>query len=1086
VSNQLTNKFHMKNYYKLSMAIIILLSVLTLPLGAQLSGYYTINSQQGTGGTNYQSFSDFAQDVNNNGISGPVTVEVVQGTGPYVEQVLFTQITGAASANRVVINGNNNLITFSSSNSGQPWTIGMNGTDYFTINDLQVQAQGSTYAYALKMWSNADYNVFSSCSFSVPANNTSTFGMPVSISASGTTYASNGASGNFNTFDKCTMFSGYYSISIYGNTSSPYTRGNIIRNCNIVDFYNAGIYAYYYIDGMTISGNTIHCPGRTNATTKYGIYAYAIQNFMIEDNWIKDLFGTNLNTNTSSAYGIFCSYNLDSYWTGMSYPSRYKNNVRNNIVSDIAHNGTVYGIYAYGHDGDVYNNTISLDYSGATGGTTYGIYTYGYQANYESHVTNNIVSITRGGSGTKYCYFNASYSTGTHLTTDRNDFYINSPGGTNYVGAHTAVALTHAALQSQGANTTGFSVDPVYANIANKDYHPTNVAINNAAMQKGLFFDQKGAVRHPSTPDIGALEFLTPVCAGIPTIGVAGPSFSLCPGETADFMINPLVSDAGYTYQWQISNISAVGPWSVMTGKTGIFNAVPNVTSTIWVSAVISCTAPGGGSITAVAQVNVSGPTTSTVRYHEGFEGIGKANRLPNCSWLAPAIGTAARTHTSSGANNLTPRTGTCFASFSNSMPGTNYFYTNGIQLNPGITYSASMFYKTDLTGASNWADLSILLGASQSPSGHTTIATTGGPAISPFYKLLSNTFTVSTPGLYYVAVRATGNAGAAANLSWDDLVIDIPCDLNSPAVSLNANTSTICAGQSAVLTAGGADSYLWNTGATSPVIVVYPNNTTTYTVTGTSDLSGCGVKMTQKITVNPAPTVIVLSNSMAVCAGKSAILTAGGALTYAWSNGAVGSSIKVNPTGATTYSVIGTNQYNCNTTAAITVSVNPNPNVKIQIDNNLICQGDAIVLSGSGALTYQWYTSSNFILTGNPVTSIPLTTGNYTVTGTDANGCTGTDIASISVEVCPGFSELSHTGSIRVYPNPTSGDFTVEMNSGLDKTIEVTDLTGRVILSGSTVENTFNVNISELAGGLYYVKVTSGNAIDVIKIIKQ
>lgn len=70
-------------------------------------------------------------------------------------------------------------------------------------------------------------------------------------------------------------------------------------------------------------------------------------------------------------------------------------------MSDINHNGTVYGIQALYMDGYIYHNTVSLDNASATGGTTYGIYGSS-QNNFDMYFKNNLVSVTRGGSGTKY------------------------------------------------------------------------------------------------------------------------------------------------------------------------------------------------------------------------------------------------------------------------------------------------------------------------------------------------------------------------------------------------------------------------------------------------------------------------------------------------------------------------------------------------------------------------------------------------------------------------------------------------------------------------------------------------------------
>jgi hypothetical protein len=75
------------------------------------------------------------------------------------------------------------------------------------------------------------------------------------------------------------------------------------------------------------------------------------------------------------------------------------------------------------------------------------------------------------------------------------------------------------------------------------------------------------------------------------------------------------------------------------------------------------------------------------------------------------------------------------------------------------------------------------------------------------------------------------------------------------PTVSVaSSNTSFICVGSSATLTATGASTYVWNTTATTAVIVVSPNTTTSYTVTGTG-ANGC--------TANA-----VISQSVSTCTG--------------------------------------------------------------------------------------------------------------------------------------------------------------------------------------------------------------------------
>lgn len=70
------------------------------------------------------------------------------------------------------------------------------------------------------------------------------------------------------------------------------------------------------------------------------------------------------------------------------------------------------------------------------------------------------------------------------------------------------------------------------------------------------------------------------------------------------------------------------------------------------------------------------------------------------------------------------------------------------------------------------------------------------------------------------------------------------------PNVTINANPSTICSGASSTLTASGANTYLWNTGATTAVVIVSPTSNTSYTVTGV-DANGCMNEAVSNIAVN-------------------------------------------------------------------------------------------------------------------------------------------------------------------------------------------------------------------------------------------
>lgn len=216
----------------------------------------------------------------------------------------------------------------------------------------------------------------------------------------------------------------------------------------------------------------------------------------------------------------------------------------------------------------------------------------------------------------------------------------------------------------------------------------------------------------------------------------------------------------------------------------------------------------------------------------------------------------------------------------------------------------------------------------------------------------------------------------------------------------VQVNSSSICLGQgTATLTANGANSYSWSPGlsaTTGSTVTASPSTTTIYTVTGTS-INTCTNTATATITVNALPTIT--SNTTSICLGQgTATLTASGGISYAWSAGTsspTGSTVTAAPTNNTIYTVTGTDANGCTATATASITVNPLPIVTVNSPS--ICTGSTATLTASGATNYAWSsgtTPSNAAV----VTVTPSASSSFTVTGTDANGCTNTAISSVTV----------------------------------------------------------------------------------------
>jgi gliding motility-associated-like protein len=207
--------------------------------------------------------------------------------------------------------------------------------------------------------------------------------------------------------------------------------------------------------------------------------------------------------------------------------------------------------------------------------------------------------------------------------------------------------------------------------------------------------------------------------------------------------------------------------------------------------------------------------------------------------------------------------------------------------------------------------------------------------------------------------------------------------------ITLSVNNPTICAGQTASLTAGGATTYTWDSGAQTNTLTVNPASTTVYTVSGTAGT--CTGSTTSTVTVIGQPTISVTGNTT-ICSGGSTTLTANGANTYTWAaGGELTSTVSLNPSSTTDYTVTGDNSV-CTNTALVTISVTPTPT--LTANSVTICPGQTATLTVSGATTYTWNPGN---ITGDTYTISPSSDTFVTVTG--ANGsCTAQATPSVTI----------------------------------------------------------------------------------------
>jgi len=322
-----------------------------------------------------------------------------------------------------------------------------------------------------------------------------------------------------------------------------------------------------------------------------------------------------------------------------------------------------------------------------------------------------------------------------------------------------------------------------------------------------------------------------------------------------------------------------------------------------------------------------------------------------------------------------------------------------------------------------------------------------------------------------------------------------ITIQVNNPQINAGSDLS-VCEGETATLTATGADTYAWDNGVVNgqpftPIVDGY------YTVTGTDTL-GCSNTVSVFLDVlQPTSSTITPVSCDTYTAPDNEVYTNSGQYTAIIPNAAgCDSTITINltvnnsnsgtdaKTACDSYTWIDGNTYTASTTSPTFTLQNANGCDSVVTLNLIInklqglnagdditaCQGDNITLAASGATTYSWTGGAT-----NAVAFIPPTgTTIYTVTGTDDNGCTATDAVSVLVEYC-----LDIPGGIS--PNGDNANDTwtiIGLDQYPDAKVLVFDRWGQKVFSGDATNATWNGTYEgkELPTADYYYIIELGN----------
>ncbi|WP_317898458.1 glycine-rich protein [Aurantibacillus circumpalustris] len=301
------------------------------------------------------------------------------------------------------------------------------------------------------------------------------------------------------------------------------------------------------------------------------------------------------------------------------------------------------------------------------------------------------------------------------------------------------------------------------------------------------------------------------------------------------------------------------------------------------------------------------------------------------------------------------------------------------------------------------------------------------------------------------------------------------------PNLTVTSNKALICSGGGATLTALGASTYSWDANANNvltAIAVVNPIALTSsaimYTVEGTNSSTGC--KNTQTVAVSVFIPTLTISGSTNTCSGGLINLNGGNGVlgTYNWYTGSgtpiTNQILQIPLTVASVFTLTANSNsvgLICPATQTIALGIYYNPTITAVPARTLICVKESVEITAAGGSSYAWDNT----MTGPTITVSPNgTAANYTVTGTDDNGCSSTATVQVKISSCAGLNEFSHLNNgITIYPNPNDGKFTIQSTADLKLSL-VNELGQLIRVINLSANNNYEVNISDLAKGIYFV----------------
>ncbi len=151
------------------------------------------------------------------------------------------------------------------------------------------------------------------------------------------------------------------------------------------------------------------------------------------------------------------------------------------------------------------------------------------------------------------------------------------------------------------------------------------------------------------------------------------------------------------------------------------------------------------------------------------------------------------------------------------------------------------------------------------------------------------------------------------------------------------------------------------------------------------------------------------------------------------------------------------------------------------------ICADASIGLDAGAFSVYNWSSGGNAQIETIDSTGTGIGSTNVWVVVEDQYGCEATDTVKITFEICTGIDENGEKPVLSVYPNPTNGNFSIDLGAEYDEIfVTLLDIYGKIISKEIfNRSQLLNLSIDEPAG-IYFLKVEVDSKPAVIRLLKE